>query len=118
MTPMETFAEDLARIDPRLAELLAEHRRDNDEVLPDVFLGEVTRFAGELAKQGGPDGYVLDGLLAAIERAVTSGDADVEELVVVSFLENLHQAGDAYREIACRLGPESRRALDLVERER
>ena len=49
---------------------------------------------------------------------MTSDVADVEELAVVSFLENLHQTGDAYSVIARRLGPESRRALALVELER
>jgi hypothetical protein len=117
MTPTQEFVEGLARVDARLAELLAEHKRDNDETLPHVFMGDVTRFAGDLAKRGGADTDTLEAILAAIERAVTSGVADVDELAVVSFLENLHQTGDAYGEIARRLGPKSREALDLLERE-
>ena len=118
MTPTQEFIEELVRMNMGLAELLAEHKRDNDETLPHVFMGDVARFVGDLAKHGGPDGDALDAILAAIERAVTSGIEDVEELAVVSFLENLHQTGDAYGEIARRLGPKSRRALELVERER
>jgi hypothetical protein len=118
MTPAHAFLEEVARIDTRLAELLAEHKRDNDGMLPHVFMSQVTRIAGDLATRGSPDRAALDEILGAIERAVTSGVAEVEELAVVSFLENLHQTGDAYREIVRRLGPESRRALDLVEYER
>ncbi len=118
MTPAQAFVEQLAHVDVRITKLLLEHKRDHDESLPHLFMGDVARFAGELARHRGPDDDALDELLAAIERALTSGLADVEELVVVSFLENLHQTGDAYGEIARRLGPRSRCALDLVERER
>ena len=118
MTPTQEFAEELAELDERLGELLAEHKRDNAETLPHVFMGDVARFAGELARLGGSDTNVLDAILQAIERAMTSNVAAVQELAVVSFLENLHQAGDTYGEIARRLGPNSRRALDRVERER
>ena len=52
MTPTQEFVEELARVDARLAELLAEHKRDNDEVLPHVFMGDVARFAGDLARHG------------------------------------------------------------------
>src|SRR5262249_26483038 len=116
MTPTQAFVEELVRIDARLADLLAEHKLDNDQALPHVFMGDVARFAGDLTKHGGPDGDALDAVLGAIERAVTSGVAEVEELAVVSFLENLHQTGDGYGEIVRRLGPKSRRALDCVFR--
>ena len=110
--------EKLACLDPRVAALLVEHDRDNHETLPHVFMGDVARFAGVLARNGRADFGALDALLAEIELAVTSGIADVEELVVVSFLENLHQTGDAYEAVVQRLGPECRRALVVVERDR
>jgi hypothetical protein len=116
MTPTHEFVEGLARTDARLAELLAEHKRDNDGTLPHVFMGDVARLTGDLARRGGSDEAALDAILAIIESALTSGVADVQELATVSFLENLHQTGDAYAKIAGRLGPRSRRALDVVER--
>jgi hypothetical protein len=105
-------------MDARIAELLVEHKRDNDEVLPHVFMGDVARLTGELARQRGAGVNDLDAILAAIERALSSGITELEELAVVSFLENLHQTGSAYEDIASRLGPKSRHALDRVERER
>ena len=118
MTPTQEFVERLAAMDVRIAELLAKHIRDNDETLPHVFMGDVVQFAGEIAGHEGRDSNLLDAILWVIERALRSGVPEVEELVVVSFLENLEQTEDAYAEIARRLGPESRRALEIVERER
>ena len=118
-TASEEFVESLARMDARIAGLLAEHRHDNfGETLPHVFMGDVTRFAGELARNGGSDHGVLTSVLAAIEDAVTSGIPELQELAIASFLENFHQIDDVYGQVAQLLGPESRHALDVIERER
>ena len=76
------FCENLARECPALSDLLAEHKADYDDISPRVFLGDVTR-------------YVLAGgtkrrdIVTYLNKSVSSGDPDVENLVAVSFVENL-----------------------------
>jgi hypothetical protein len=104
--------------DQRIAGLLADHVRYYEETLSHIFMGDVTRFAGALAGHEGSDSCLLDSILWMIERALRSGAPEVQELVVVSFLENLQYSDDFYAQIARRLGPESKRVLEIVERER
>ena len=73
---------------PELTELRAHHIADYDELLPHVFLGEVTRFVTD-AVNGISQSEVVIRLFALLETEWQSGNALVGELIVVSFVENL-----------------------------
>jgi hypothetical protein len=77
-----SFCEDLAKQFPDIRILLDEHMRDNGELLPHVFFGDVTR-------------WVLDDrsdrvrLVECLDLNISSGNSDIENLIAVSFVENL-----------------------------
>lgn len=97
-----------------LQPMLREHLADNfGEVLPHMFIGDLTRYvvareiaAGQVnrdlsaAIQG-----EIDEVLDALEQAYSDGDEEVEELIAVSFLENLPRDGEPGHAIRSRLGP-------------
>jgi hypothetical protein len=92
-----------------LKPLAREHLADNfGEVLPHVFLGDVTRF---LAARVAAPGYVPGGIepeakqiLAMLAEEFSSGDEEVKELISVSVLENLPEGGVG-RHLRAHLGP-------------
>lgn len=78
----QDFCEELVRRFNELAPLLQEHVADYDEILPHVFMGDVTR-------------YVLSGtpqreeLLRHLNDALRNGGEEIQNLIAVSFVENL-----------------------------
>jgi len=98
------FVEWLAGRYPAVEELRREHIADNDELLPHVLFGDVTRYAADLARGGGDDA-VLDHLLSDLDSALGSGqDDEVANLIWVSFVENAQGvAGDEEEALRGRL---------------
>ena len=70
---------------PELAETLAEHVRDNDEVLAHVFFGDVARYAAAVAEAR--DEPRAERLGSALEPMATSRVPDVVNVIDVSFIE-------------------------------
>jgi hypothetical protein len=95
---------------PELQLIYEEHIRNNDEILPHVFLGDVARFAVEAAldidKQN-----VLKRLLECMEDGLDAGSADVRELILASFVENLLGEENAVRRLKLLMGPKMRAAV-------
>lgn len=77
-----SFCQELAEQIPGLESLLSEHIADYDDILPNVFIGDVTRYV--LA-----DGPYRTKVVAALEDALCNRGPEVEELIAVSFVENL-----------------------------
>jgi hypothetical protein len=94
---------------PELQPLLDKHVRANDEVLPHVFFGELTRFALNEAKS--PTSDALCRLLSFLESAMTSGDENVQNVIAASFLENLGPPTDEFYVIRTMSGPNLRIGL-------
>jgi hypothetical protein len=98
----EGFIDDLVAQVPSLQPLLRQHLEDNfGEVLPHVFLGDLTRHVvqeyrkahdGE-ANVGVEAGTPLENVLKAFEDIFAAGNTEISELIVVSFLENLPRPG-------------------------
>jgi hypothetical protein len=65
---------------------LHEHLADNDELLPHVLFGDVTRYALSLARGGQTD--ELDRLLGDLDAALGESEDEVANLVWASFVEN------------------------------
>ncbi len=112
----------LVRTFPGVKEVYDEHLRENlGELLPHVFFGDLTRFVIEEHRRerlGPSSGPLVDSLLEFLEAGLAGPDPDVQEIIVVSFLENLWQAKGEYGSLVERLGPSMRAALERVERER
>jgi hypothetical protein len=105
------FVKAIAARFPSLGSVLDEHIRDNSgEILPHVFFGDLTRHAlwllSALQVDGGitPVGELQD-LLTFLEEAYSNGDKEIQELISVSFLENLPTPGEKGSELRSMLGP-------------
>ncbi len=92
---------------PELSQLLDEHRHDNDEVLPHVFFGDVTRFVEAELASGRKE--TVRPVLSVLENAVESSDPATRDLVGASFLENLDPT--TFAALFALAGPRMRTAL-------
>ena len=75
------FITALVAAEPALASVLDAHLATYDELLPHLFMGDVTQWL----TAHGPQPRVL----GILDEAVESGSADVRGLVYMSFLEHL-----------------------------
>ncbi len=84
-----SFIPSLLKSVPELVPLYQEHITDNfNELLPHVFFGEVTRFvvSNYKARQ---NLEALKRIFDFLDRGINSKDEKLQELISVSFLENL-----------------------------
>src|SRR5215211_9198760 len=91
-----TFVPQLLAEIPEVNPVYVEHLRQNDELLPHVLMGAVTRFVCEAyhrSVSGETDAEqwrrVVSRSLTLMERAISSPDLMLRNLILVSFLENL-----------------------------
>jgi hypothetical protein len=113
---------------PEFTSIYNEHIADYDEVLPHVLMGAFTRFLFDAYKKSKlPDAngeaykQVVDRSLGFMERAMGKGDLGVQNLISVSFLENLWPSEQVdiavYNEIKLLLGPLLRNELRFYDPE-
>ncbi len=95
---------DLRAAHPAVDRLVAAHLADYDEVLPHVLMADITRW---LVAEG-PDARVLE----VLEHHATAGDADVQNVIGISFVENLMWENAAVRSA---LGPNLAAELKRME---
>lgn len=116
MSPAERYVRGLIDAVPLLASVFDEHVRDNDGLLPHVFMGDVARFALRL-NESVQDPHLeasLTSLLEYLEQGVRGDEPAVAEMVAVSFLENLDPEGVAATGLRQRMGFGLRRGLDRI----
>ena len=99
---------------PELKSVYDEHIDDYDELLEHVFMGDVTRFAETLYKRD-PNSECLVRLLSFLDKAFLTNDKKLQELISVSFLENLSQDDECYLGIKQLLSDALHRELSLYE---
>lgn len=94
---------------PELKPLLSEHIQDNDELLPHVFFGDLTRFVQtEVERENfSPVKRILD----VLEDAAKSTDPAIRDLLGASFLENLELDARGWQEMLRLAGPAMRIVL-------
>jgi hypothetical protein len=85
-----------------------EHVRDYDEVLPHVLVGELLRFLSAQVRSHGEDCAALSRAMDLLEQGMASGDPQLQELVAVSFLENLEPEDPSFHAISRLFGPRLR----------
>jgi len=99
---------------PELRDAYERHVSDNDMLLPHVFMGEVARFVVEKARENTPESACLvDKVLALLEQAYERGDDAVQNLIGVSWIENLAKVGDVADKLRNLMGPVLRHELGL-----
>lgn len=105
---------------PIFEELLQTHMNDNfGEILPNVFLGELTRYVVDLASNpqddSGDDKELrVSEVLRYLENQFVQGGDEIQELISVSFLENLPRQGTPGHEIRNLVGPNMRNQLRKI----
>ena len=90
---MSSFIKMLLENVPELRSIFEGHISDYDGMLEHVFMGDVTRFAEGLYRAD-PNSECLARLLDFLDKAFIAGDTGVQELISVSFLENLSRDGE------------------------
>jgi hypothetical protein len=115
----DNIAVQLLKQVPAFAPLYAEHLSFYDEPLNHVLFGDLVRFTKEMhglsllqGTESAP-AKALSGILNFIEDASASVDPRVCDLVLASFMENLHQLGDSLGDVTSRFGPNARRLLAM-----
>ena len=103
----------LVRCIDELKPIYDQHIKDNDLLLPHVFLGDVTRYVVETALRNSDDKSIQD-LLSLFEEALCDGPEEVKELVVVSFLEDLIGEEHALKVLKRKMPIHLRKQLNLV----
>lgn len=116
----EDFVRALVERFPRLAPLLEEHLADNfGELLPHIFLGDVVRWVLTLMATARAEGSLtaqreLRQFLSHLEDTYASENEELQELLSVSFLENLPRPGEEGAEIRTQLGPTLTQQLRVI----
>ncbi|MET7338732.1 hypothetical protein [Nonomuraea sp. NPDC005650] len=89
MEPMayENVVDGFVAAVPEFRPFLRDHIAANDEVLPHVLFGDLTRFVLDAYQQGHRD--LVGRCLDFLEQALHSTDARLFELVAFSFVENV-----------------------------
>ena len=109
MSPAKLF-ERVVQVAPQFAPVLDEHLRDYDAILPHVLMPSLLGFIG--ARIVGPEAPVdatVVRLLELLEAEVVGEDPDTQNLIAVSFLENL-EAEPFFGQLYPMLGPNLRAA--------
>ena len=99
---MAIFLDELAKIEIRLAPVIAESVAYYEELLPHLVMGDVVRW---MVAHSESDLESCVGLLNFMEYQVVNGADDVQELIVVSGVENIPDPGDAGADLRKYLGP-------------
>lgn len=120
MDSSKQFVEELVEATPSLRTLYDEHLSDHKELLPHVFMGDLTRYTLDLQEKVLEHGdtearRVLTEMLGLLENGMTEGSEKVKELIAVSFLENLDQDHKVYQSLKGVLGPRLREELKFFE---
>lgn len=75
---------------PDLQSLYDNHLKENNELLPHVFFGDLTRYVVEkIQSRKREDESFVKRILSILEEGLNQGSQEVEELIDVSFVENL-----------------------------
>lgn len=93
---------DMAKAVPGFDRVMREHIDDNGRVLDHVLMGDLTRHVLELAESGNRAPALA--ALECIENAFVSGSPYLQEVVVVSFIENLDPLVPVYKDLRARMG--------------
>jgi len=105
---------DLLSTAPGLVPIYREHLALHDALLPELFMAQVAGWMsgtmqtpGARAIEGGAGGEAARTLVGVFESHLTSGDAEVRELITLSFLDSV-DASPANEVLRLHFGPSLR----------
>jgi hypothetical protein len=105
---------DLLSTAPALVPIYREHLALHDALLPDLFMAQVASWVsgtmhapGAHTIEGGAGGEAARTLVGVMETHLTSGDAEVRELISLSFLDSV-DASPANEVLRLHFGPSLR----------
>ena len=101
----DNFGTQLRREVPGFANVYDEHVADNDEVLPHALLGDLVRFLSKEVELHGAKSIALTPAMSLLEAGMGGPDPLLQELVAVSFVENLDPADESFSTIRMLFGP-------------
>ena len=114
MSTLAHLLVDLLSTSPGLVPIYREHLALHDALLPELFITQVTGWMsgtthapGARVIEGGAGGDAARTLVNVIESHLTSGDAEVRELITLSFLDSV-QASPANEVLRLHFGPSLR----------
>ena len=114
MSTLTQLLVDLLSTSPGLVPIYREHLALHDALLPELFMTQVsgwisgtTHAAGPQTIPGGAGGEAARVLVGVIESHLTSGDAEVRELITLSFLDSI-DASPANEVLRLHFGPSLR----------
>jgi hypothetical protein len=114
MSTLAHLLVDLLSTAPGLVPIYREHLALHDALLPELFMAQVTgwlsgtmRAPGQHTIAGGASGEAARTLVGVIETHLTSGDAEVRELISLSFLDSI-DASPASEVLRLHFGPSLR----------
>ena len=120
MLTYENIFEIIVKEIPEFKSVYDEHILDYEELLPHVLMGDFTRFVVNMyeeSKSTNENKYCFDVFLKAlsiVEAAMNSIDINLQELISVSFLENV-LGEELSNEIKLHLGESSLKELEKYE---
>ncbi|MBU1358852.1 MAG: hypothetical protein KKC79_15365 [Gammaproteobacteria bacterium] len=88
MNDVKRFVVELIEKVPEARRIYEDHLEDNDTLLPHVFMGEIARFVLQISENTSREDDLKE-LLSIIEDGLQSRHHDVQNLVALSFVENL-----------------------------
>jgi hypothetical protein len=114
MSTLAHLLVDLLSTAPGLVPIYREHLALYDALHPELFIAQVAgwlsgtvRAAGEHTIPGGAGGDAARLLMGVIETHMASGDAEVQELIALTFLDSV-DAGPANEVLRLHFGPSLR----------
>jgi len=104
---------------PQLKPLYEEHIKDNDELLPHVFMATIADFVKQQLNcyefSNARQFIITVGeIIGILEKAVVSSDENLQNVVWVSFLEYFHITDNEYNRFSGMVGPNLKKALDTI----
>lgn len=85
--PTVEFCRELGRVLHDISLILQDHINDNDEILPHVFMGDVTRYV----VSGGPERKEV---VSRLNKGLAEGSDDIQHVIAASFVENIESEAD------------------------
>lgn len=122
-SPEARLIHQLVALAPELGPVYRTHMEDNfGELLPHLMMADITRWLGgvlERTQAGGlsapADLEQLHTVVAFLEEQFATGDKATQELIAVSFLENLWQTREQYAGLKNLFGPSLRSSLERMD---
>ena len=107
--------ERIVHVAPEFAPLVAEHVRENDDLLPHLLMADLLRFVALLLERADePATRQLHGILDHLESELANNIEETRDLIAVSFLEHL-ETEPFYLRLYALLGPRTRAAHSRIQ---